>query len=86
VAEPNLTYVEPRPGGTRAEHLAWAKQRALEYVDAGDLTSALASFFSDLRKHDELRDHGAIELGGLLMFGGHMTTAHEVRDLITGSN
>jgi hypothetical protein len=25
------------------EHLAWCKQRALEYVDAGDLTNAVAS-------------------------------------------
>jgi hypothetical protein len=38
----------------RAEHLAWAKQRALEYVDAGDLTSAIASMLSDLGKHPEL--------------------------------
>lgn len=37
---------------TRSEHLAWAKQRALEYVDAGDLTSAVASMGSDLQKHD----------------------------------
>lgn len=36
----------------RAEHLAWCKQRALEYVDQGDLTSALASFGSDMGKHE----------------------------------
>ena len=28
---------------TRDEHLAWCKRRALEYVDAGDLTHAVAS-------------------------------------------
>lgn len=37
---------------TRSEHLAWAKQRALEYVDAGDLRSAVALMGSDLQKHD----------------------------------
>lgn len=37
----------------RADHLAWAKQRALEYVDTRpDL--ALRSLFSDFGKHTEL--------------------------------
>lgn len=34
---------------TRDEHLAWAKQRALEYLPR-DPTSALASFMSDVAK------------------------------------
>jgi len=38
---------------TRAEHLAWSKKRALEYVDRGDLAQALASMVSDMGKHDE---------------------------------
>jgi hypothetical protein len=33
---------------TRDEHLAWCKRRALGYVDAGDLTHAVASMASDL--------------------------------------
>jgi hypothetical protein len=40
---------------TREEHLAWAKARALEYLDKGDLESAVASMGSDLGKHDETR-------------------------------
>jgi hypothetical protein len=40
---------------TREEHLAWAKERALEYVVQGDTTMAIASMTSDLLKHDELR-------------------------------
>jgi hypothetical protein len=36
---------------TRAEHLQWAKARALEYVEAGDLANACASMLSDLSKH-----------------------------------
>ena len=39
---------------TRAEHLRWAKDRALEYVEAGDLDQAFASLASDLGKHREL--------------------------------
>jgi hypothetical protein len=35
----------------RDEHLAWCKQRALEYVKEGDLTDAVASMISDLGKH-----------------------------------
>ena len=37
----------------RKQHLAWAKQRALEYVAAGDLASAISSMLSDIRKHPE---------------------------------
>ena len=40
---------------TRAEHLAWCKRRAMEYVDAGDLSNAVASMGSDLSKHPETR-------------------------------
>jgi hypothetical protein len=42
---------------TREEHLAWCKQRALEYVDAGDLANAVASMGSDLQQHPQT--HGA---------------------------
>lgn len=42
---------------TRAEHLAWCKQRALEYLDTGDLNNAFASFISDMNKHAETREH-----------------------------
>lgn len=40
---------------TREEHLQWAKQHALEYLDRGDITNAIASMGSDLMKHDELK-------------------------------
>lgn len=39
---------------TRAEHLQWAKDRALEYVDSGDIAEAFAFMASDLGKHPEL--------------------------------
>jgi hypothetical protein len=51
---------------TRDEHLAWCKRRALEYVDAGDLTHAVASMASDLKTHPDT-DNPA--LNGLVMIG-----------------
>ena len=36
---------------TAREHLEWARTQAFEYLDAGDLTNALASMASDLTKH-----------------------------------
>lgn len=40
---------------TREEHLAWAKKRALEYVDAGKLEEAVASMASDMNQHPATR-------------------------------
>jgi hypothetical protein len=39
----------------RAEHLSWAKARALEYLDKGALPQAVASLVSDLNKHEAFR-------------------------------
>lgn len=44
----------PTPPRDREEHLAWAKQRALRYLDAGDRPNAFASMVSDLAKHPAL--------------------------------
>lgn len=48
----------------RAEHLAWAKARALEYVARGELANAIASMASDLNNEafrgDDLREGVAI--------------------------
>ena len=72
--------------GTRAEHLAWCKTRALEYVDAGDLQGAFASMASDLGKHSETAGHAGIELGMMLMLSGHLNTPEEMRRHINGFN
>jgi hypothetical protein len=40
---------------TRAEYLAWAKRRAMEYIEAqSPLSQAFVSMASDLSKHHEL--------------------------------
>lgn len=47
------TYGEKGTTMTRDEHMAWCKKRALEYLDAGDITNAVTSMMSDLSKHPE---------------------------------
>ena len=71
---------------TRDEHLAWCKQRALEYVERGDLTSAYGSMASDLGKHPDTRDHAAIQLGMMLMITGNLNTQHDMKRFIEGFN
>ncbi len=71
---------------TRTQHLAWAKERALELLDQGDSAGAMASMVSDLDKHSELRGHAGLLLGGMLALGGHMDGADEMRRWIEGFN
>jgi len=71
---------------TRDEHLAWCKQRALEYVDDGDLTGAFASMVSDLGKHVGTAEHVGIQLGAMEMLGGHLSTLERMRHFIEGFN
>ena len=58
---------------TRDEHLAWCKRRALEYVDAGDLTNAVASMGSDLKKHPDTDNptlSGLVRIGMMYVMDG----------------
>ena len=71
---------------TRAEHLAWCKQRALEYVDAGNINQAFASMGSDLNKHPETANHSGITLGAMMLMGGQLDTAEKMRRFIEGFN
>ncbi len=50
-----------------AEHFAWAKGRAMEYVDMGDAANAMASLVSDLGKHEGTAGILTPELHGLFM-------------------
>lgn len=67
---------------TRAEHLAWCKKRALEYLP-GDPQQAFASMASDLNKHDETRGHIGMELGMMLMMTNNV---RDMRNFIEGFN
>lgn len=69
---------------TRAEHLAWCKERALEYCDAGDPEGAFASMASDLRKHFETENHAGIQVGMLMLMNGQLGSPHQMRKFIEG--
>ena len=73
---------------TRAEHLAWAKDRALEYADQGAVASAIASLRSDLGKHPDTAASARIvdELMMPLMLTGKFVAPGELRKFIEGFN
>ena len=71
---------------TRAEHMAWCKERALQYCDNGNPQEAFASMMSDIRKHPETENHAGIQLGMMLMMSGKLSSNDEVRKFIEGFN
>lgn len=71
---------------TREEHLQWCKQRALEYLERGQVKEALTSMFSDLDKHEETRDHKGIAIGVQLMMIGSLNSPQRAREFILGFN
>ena len=71
---------------SRADHLAWCKQRALQYVEMGDVNQAYASMGSDMSKHPETKDHSALQLGMMLLMGGHLSNPAKMREFINGFN
>ena len=50
---------------TREEHMKWCKQRAMEYVNAGDFQQGVTSMLSDLGKHPDTKD--SVRIGAMLM-------------------
>lgn len=73
---------------TAAEHLAWCKERAMEYVNAGDNTQAFASMCSDIGKHPETaaRHQSTNQLGMSMLMAGHLGTKQQMTDWIQGYN
>ncbi len=69
---------------TRDEHVTWCKQRALKYVEMGDMVNAYASMVSDLAKHPETAKHPAIIIGIQLMVIGQLSHPDEMRRFIEG--
>lgn len=71
---------------TRAEHLKWAKDRALEYADQGDAANAMASLRSDLGKHPDTASSVSIvdELMFPLAMMGDFERPGELRRFIEG--
>lgn len=69
---------------TRAEHLAWAKERALEYVTSGDPLNAIASMLSDLGKHPETER--SVAMGAVISLTVNRRDPESVRRFIEGFN
>jgi hypothetical protein len=68
---------------TRAEHLQWAKDRALAYLPANPV-EAMTSMMSDLTKHAELKNHAGLRIAPMF-YGGHKDP-QGVRRWIEGFN
>ena len=73
------------PALSRDEHLAWAKERALRYLDAGNLADAFASMVSDLDKHADFRQITAA-IGPVGMLYVMNRDARNLRRWIEGFN
>ncbi len=71
---------------SRADHLAWCKSRALEYIAAGDGTQAFTSMGSDLGKHPETVGHPGIKLGMMQLMAGQLDSPEAMRRFIEGFN
>lgn len=70
----------------RQEHLEWCKNRALVYIEAGDLNQAYASMASDMSKHSGTAGHLALGLGMQLLMIGQLSTPEAMRNFILGFN
>jgi hypothetical protein len=71
----------------RAEHLAWCKERALEYADRGDTGNAIASLMSDFRKGGPAFAGAADVVVNLMMplaMMGEFEKSGELRKFIEG--
>jgi hypothetical protein len=70
---------------TDDEHIEWAKKRALEYLDVGDVPQAFTSMMSDLNKHPDTKNHAGLTIGvGFMMLPGWINNSREVRRWIEG--
>jgi len=71
---------------TRLEHLAWAKERALEYVEHGDLKNAVTSMTSDLLKHEGFDYETTMFLATVGMMDAAKGDTGAVRHWVEGFN
>lgn len=71
---------------TRVEHLAWCKERALAYVERGELSTAWSSFISDMSKDAETAGHQLIVIGTALLQSGKLDNKDEMKKFIEDFN
>lgn len=66
------------------EHLAWAKQRAIEFLDRGDIKNALTSLASDLTKSPETATLARRSAGETMALIIGRASEEQVREYING--
>lgn len=74
---------------TREEHMQWCKDRAMKYVESGDLLEAVTSMMSDMEKHPETKlapDSILSQLGMLTAMDATRGDRAAVVRYITGFN
>jgi len=71
---------------TRAEHLQWCKDRAIEYIQGGDISQGITSMMSDMRKHQETTSESCMTLCMMMLKSGQLTTQQEAEKFINGFN
>lgn len=69
---------------TRAQHIEWCKERALDYCDKGELQMAFSSMSSDLQKHTETAGHIGTALGMKLLVSKQLDTIEKMKRYING--
>ena len=81
-----MTEPETTTDPARAEHLAWAKERALEYADQHDTASAMSSLIQDLGQRPDTADSIGIvtDLMMPLAMMGDFERPGELRKFIEG--
>lgn len=69
---------------TREEHVAWCRQRALEYLNRGDVKNAVASMMSDINKHPDCGVPDMIHMFGMMAV--NKNSVYDARRYIEGFN
>jgi len=71
----------------REKHLKFSKERAIKILEkGGNPTDAWTSFLSDMNNNNETRGHPALQMGMMLMLGGGLSTASEMKKFIEDFN
>lgn len=81
-----MNNTSQRSQSSRAQHLQWCKDRAMEYVRQHQPETAVLSMMSELKKHPETCEHLGIQLGARLMMGGFLVTEKQVTEWVEGFN
>lgn len=64
---------------TREQYVQWCKDRAMEYVERGDLLEGVTSMMSDMDKRDDTKLKGAL---GALGIHAAMQAQQGNRDMV----